>query len=356
MRTLRKGDRGKEVLDVQSRLRQLGYSLGTDGIDGFFGDDTESAVRLFQQNSGLVADGIVAENTWCELVEARYEPGERLLYLRIPPFRGVDALLLQLSLNRLGFNAGPEDGIFGPRTERAVLDFQKNSGLVMDGMVDDSVLKEMARVTKDGEPHAAEAKIPDRNGGHPAGKSLGQLTVAIDPGHGGNDEGACSAGGIKEKDLNLGVSLELAAALGKLGSRVILTRNEDVEMSLYDRPAIANTAGADIFLSIHHNYCSSQKAQGTAGYYFCRQGYFSEAGRMLASHIVECLAQDLGVPETPVMGRNYAVLRETGMTAVMIEPSFLSSPDCDIIAGQDYPSRVAEAFFRGLRDYFSVKG
>lgn len=342
-------------MDVQSRLRQLGYALGTDGVDGFFGEDTEAAVLLFQQNSGLVADGILAENTWCELVEARIEPGERLLYLRIPPFRGADVLMLQRSLNRLGFNAGPEDGIFGPITERAVLDFQRNAGLVMDGMVDESVLKEMARVTKDGEPHAVDGKIPDRNSGHPGGKSLNQLTVAIDPGHGGEDEGACSVAGLKEKDLNLAASLMLADALRKLGSEVVLIREEDIRIPLYERPAIANVGGADIFLSIHHGYGSSRLAEGAAGYYFCRQGYYSEAGRMLAGQIVGRLALELGVPEVPVMGRNYAILRETEMTAVMIEPSIITAEDCVAASIEDYPDRVAEAIFLGLQEYFSHK-
>lgn len=343
------------MLDVQSRLRRLGYDLGTDGVDGFFGADTRKAVLHFQQNSGLVADGIVAENTWCELVEARYEPGERLLYLRIPPFRGADVLFLQRSLNRLGFNAGPEDGIFGPKTERGILDFQKNAGLVMDGMVDDSVLKIMAKVTKDGELHAGEAKIPDRNGGYAAaGRSLESLTVAIDPGHGGEDEGR-AADGVKEKDLNLAIALNLAQALQKIGSRVVLTRSEDTEVPLYDRPAAANSAGADVFLSIHHNYSESGLAQGAAGYYFCRQGYFSEAGRMLADYIVACLARDLGISEIPVLGRNFAILRETEMTAVLIEPSFISRDNAKELSSDGYAGRVAEALYCGLETYFAVK-
>ncbi|MHB1389776.1 MAG: N-acetylmuramoyl-L-alanine amidase [Thermoleophilia bacterium] len=340
------------MLDVQSRLRRLGYDLGTDGIDGYFGEDTRWAVRRFQQNSGLVADGIVAENTWCELVESRYEPGERLLYLRIPSFRGADVLFLQRSLNRLGFNAGPEDGIFGSQTERAVLDFQKNSGLVMDGMVDESVLKATAKVTKDDELHADEAKIPDRNGGYAAGRSLQQLTVAIDPGHGGGDTGAVSW--VVEKDLNLMVSLKLARSLEKYGTKVVLTRDSDEEIPLYDRPAAANTAGADVFLSIHHSADANPMAQGAAGYFFCRQGYFSEAGMTLASHIVGCLAEDLDVPALAVLGRNFAVLRETEMMAVMIEPVFLTASGMEELQADDFAAREAEALLRGLREYFAV--
>lgn len=366
------------MLDIQSRLRRLGYDLGTDGVDGYFGEDTRKAVLEFQQYSGLVADGIVAENTWCELVEARNEPGERLLYLRIPPFRGADVLFLQRSLNCLGFNAGPEDGILGTQTERAILDFQKNAGLVMDGMVDESVLKVMARVTKDGELHSSESKIPDRNGGYAGGKSLQQLTVAIDPGHGGRDPGAAScpesaepdskkgkgrtgvsgkaASVLAEKDLNLTVSRHLAGILEAAGCRVVLTRSEDVEVPLYDRPVIANMAGADLFLSIHHNANGSPCAQGASGYYFCRQGYYSETGRMIAGHIVASLAKDLKIPDIPVLGRNYAVLRETEMPAVMIEPFFLTSGDLKKMGDiGDLAKREAEALFKGLKEYFAIR-
>lgn len=352
VRTLKPGDRGKEVLDVQSRLCGLGYSVGTDGVDGYFGDDTENAVLMFQQECGLLVDGIVSDNTWCELVEAGNEPGERLLYLRIPPFRGADVLVLQRSLNCLGFNAGPEDGIFGSLTERAVLDFQRNAGLVMDGMVDESVLKVMDKVTKDGEPHSAEAKIPDRNGGSAGGRSLSETTISIDPGHGGDDSGSVADTGIIEKDINLSVALALGRALESMGVNVVLTRDSDEAIPLYERPMVANAAGADIFISIHHNSNPSPLAQGATAYYFSRQGYFSEAGRMLAQHIVTALAANLDVPELPAMGRNFAVLRETEMTAVLIEPVFISSPGLGKMEIEELSRLEAEAILAGINRYF----
>ena len=354
MKTLKLGDRGKEVLDVQSRLCSLGYDVGTDGVDGYFGEDTKSGILLFQQDSGLIADGVVAENTWCELVEAGYLAGERLLYLRIPPFRGADVLILQRSLNCLGFNAGPEDGIFGDLTERAVLDFQKNSGLVMDGMVDESVIRIMAKVTKDGEPHSTEAKIPDRHGGYATGRSLVDLTVVIDPGHGGDETGAVSPSGVKEKDLNLTVALELAGTLKGMGSKVVLTRASDATVGLYDRPAMANAAGADIFVSIHHNYLQESDAQVAVSYYFCRQGYFSEAGSLLAQHIVDSLSKRLAVPGIPALGRNYAVLRETSMTAVLVEPSFIDGPGLPDLDSTELAGRESEAILAGIREYFTT--
>ena len=105
MRTLTLGDRGKEVTDVQQRLHALGYELGNEGLDGFLGPRSQLALRAFQQERGLLADGVLGANTWRELVEAGYALGDRLLYLRMPNFRGDDVLALQVKLNLFGFNA-----------------------------------------------------------------------------------------------------------------------------------------------------------------------------------------------------------------------------------------------------------
>jgi len=133
MRPVVRGDRGKEVVDIQTRLRALGYFLGREGADGHFGANTERAIREFQQKRLLLMDGVVGENTWTELVEAGYAEGERLLYLRVPFMRGDDVLQLQRRLNELGFDSGPEDGIFGPVTENALTEFQRNVGAAASG-------------------------------------------------------------------------------------------------------------------------------------------------------------------------------------------------------------------------------
>lgn len=64
---LMKGDTGSCVGWVQQRLRELGYDIGPTGVDCEFGDYTEMAVKKFQQDRGLVPDGIVGPKTWAEL-------------------------------------------------------------------------------------------------------------------------------------------------------------------------------------------------------------------------------------------------------------------------------------------------
>jgi N-acetylmuramoyl-L-alanine amidase len=79
-------------------------------------------------------------------------------------------------------------------------------------------------------------------------------TIAIDPGHGGEDEGAKGGGGAKEKDLTLSVSRRVKATIeGRLGIRVVLTRDDDRNVPIDDRTAIANNNKADLFVSLHAN-------------------------------------------------------------------------------------------------------
>ena len=82
MRLIKKGCCGNDVADVQRRLTKLGYDLGLPGPDGVFAGLTEKAVKMFQQDRGLLVDGIVGEDTWQELVEATYGVGDRDLYLK----------------------------------------------------------------------------------------------------------------------------------------------------------------------------------------------------------------------------------------------------------------------------------
>ncbi len=97
--------------------------------------------------------------------------------------------------------------------------------------------------------------------------NLGVRRIVLDPGHGGKDPGA-SAFGLQEKDIVLQVAKKLAVQLKKeLGCEVILTRDDDSFISLEERTAIANTNGADLFISLHLNAHSSSKIYGFETYY-----------------------------------------------------------------------------------------
>jgi len=115
---------GKDVLEAQRSLTRKGFPLVADGV---FGPATAMAVRAFQQQNGLVPDGIVGPKTWDLLLD-------RLLFLSTPFLIGDDVRALQRALVRSGYPVAV-DGIFGPVTARAVRQFQARRGLVADGVV-----------------------------------------------------------------------------------------------------------------------------------------------------------------------------------------------------------------------------
>ena len=96
---------------------------------------------------------------------------------------------------------------------------------------------------------------------------LGVRKIVLDPGHGGKDPGAI-ANGIKEKDIVLNIAKKLAPILKKdLGCEVILTRTNDSFVPLEERTAIANTHGADLFISLHINAHPAPKVRGLETYF-----------------------------------------------------------------------------------------
>ena len=91
--------------------------------------------------------------------------------------------------------------------------------------------------------------------------------VMIDPGHGGYDPGTESSAGVMEKDLALQIAMRLKAALEARGIRAELTRSTDVFISLAERTRIANSTGADLFVSIHLNSSPNTETTGIEVYY-----------------------------------------------------------------------------------------
>lgn len=348
MRTLRQGDRGREVVDLQTKLQSLGLDLGNRGIDGVFGPKTEAAVKAFQQDTGLLADGLVGQTTWDGILEAGYRPGSRYLYLRQPPFRGADVMELQRMLNDLGFDPGAVNGVFDERTARAAQDFQRNAGLVTYGVVDDAVFKVM-------NTYAAQTlgthQMPDKYGGY-FPDDLFAGTIVVDAGRGGRDTGYVTPIGLSEAALNLAVAQELAQILP--AREVLLTRSGDEEISASDRAFLANSSEAKMVISVQHSSHRSPNCCGTASFYFERLGYQSHRGRMAAAYIQRGVSQALNTCDIGEFGRSYNVLRETNIPAVMLEPLYLTNPeDMELASDPYYPATVAAAIAGALELYAS---
>ena len=167
MKPVRPSDRGPAVEDIQRRLLALGYDLGPTGVDGVFLGATTQAVSTFQRTHRLAEDGFVAQETWSALVDAGFTMGDRMLYLRMPHFHGADVRVLQQAVSVLGFACGAIDGIFGAFTERAVREFQVNSGLPADGIAGPETARTILNLRhvwegKDPQSHSAAHIAPAR--------------------------------------------------------------------------------------------------------------------------------------------------------------------------------------------------
>src|SRR5439155_20609947 len=113
--------------------------------------------REFQQNRGLVVDGLVGPETWAALQAARLSLGDRLLSLAGRLYAGDDVAALQERLAELGFDTGRVDGVFGHQTEAALKALPREYGLVSDGVCGPRTLralKQLGRLVTGGRPHA----------------------------------------------------------------------------------------------------------------------------------------------------------------------------------------------------------
>ncbi len=229
-------------------------------------------------------------------------------------------------------------------------------------------------------PAAAPAPapaLPDLPSLGTQGPSL--RTVAIDPGHGGSDAGVKSASGISEKDLALAVARKIKASIeGRLGIRVLLTRDDDRDVPIDDRAAVANNNKADLFISLHANASFRPTAAGATIYYASfdqsavgtaaaasrpeRVPTFGGGSRdielvewdqaqtrhLMQSGVFATILQDtlrdrIALAPHPIEQGPFSVLESANMPAVMVEMGFLTSPaQAAQIAGNDFQTTFVQ--------------
>jgi len=120
---IKKGSKGDAVREAQNALKSRFYDPGP--VDGIFGPKMFKAVKWYQSDRGLTADGIVGPKTWARLNPPTVKKGSK----------GDAVRMLQQILTDFGYSSDAVDGDFGSKTEKAVKDFQTDFGLVVDGVV-----------------------------------------------------------------------------------------------------------------------------------------------------------------------------------------------------------------------------
>jgi N-acetylmuramoyl-L-alanine amidase len=277
---LRAGATGADVRELHERLSAIGYR-SSDEL-GHFGERTVAVVEAFQRSKGLVITGEVDATTWNRLVEAGWRLGDRLLFVTTPPLRGDDVADLQVRLSQLGFDPGHIDGIFGPSTDVALREFQRNCGAEVSGALTRATLIELRRLS--------------------AGTSRLSVTEARDLAGFGDTSGPVILCG--DKALVTALARELTAT--ELGAAVLVVED--------NVSATANDAGAALVISL-----DQLESRGVHLHYWLGYRTHSRRGEQLASAIATGLSSAHHVPPVEVTGMGLPVLRETRMTALHIE-------------------------------------
>jgi len=228
------------------------------------------------------------------------------------------------------------------------------------------------------------------------GKMVRMITIALDPGHGGEDPGASGKNGSREKDIVLAIAKRLKGKLEDLPNmRVMLTRDGDYFVPLGTRVEKARKVQADLFVSIHADAFVQPTARGSSVFVLSEKGASSSAARWLADK--ENLADTIGgvnvknhdkqlasvlfdlsttaqINDSMKLGRSvlgeigginrlhkgsveqagFAVLKAPDIPSILIETAFISNPEEEAkLLDEAYQNKLADAIVTGIRRYFA---
>ena len=177
-------------------------------------------MRHFQQRRGISVDGIVGAETYAALTGAHWKLGDRVLsHDPGQPLVGDDVTALQVQLLELGYDVVRADGVFGSTTAEGVRAFQRDYGLVADGVCGPATfraLRQLGRRVVGGRPQLLREMVAVAA----SGPNLLGKRIVIDPGHGGDDPGT-EHDGLTEAELAWDLATRLDGRLSALGRAVV---------------------------------------------------------------------------------------------------------------------------------------
>jgi len=369
---LRLGSCGVAVRELRHRLNQLGFlpdgaadeftlaQPGTNEASDLFDAVLDRAVRSFQQQRGLRIDGVVDHETYRALDEARWRLGDRILsYAVRHPYVGDDVAGLQQRLIEMGFDCGRSDGVFGPRTESALRDFQRNVGLPADGTCGPATLRalhQLARTVVGGKAN----ELREYEHLHHAGPTLAGKFIVIDPGHGGRDRGAIN-GGLDEASLVDDIANRIEGRLTAAGAQAFRTRGGEGSLEHSDEPpsdaeraAFANAAEADLVISLHIDGHENPTCHGISTYYYGTAHDRSLVGARLADLIQSQVLAVTDLLDCRSHSKTWELLRSTRMPAVRIEFGYLTNAsDAARLAAAEFRDALAEAIVVAIQRLYA---
>ena len=238
------------------------------------------------------ATGTCDDETWRALVEASWKLGDRLLVLVAPNMRGDDVGELQATLGRIGFDCGRVDGIFGPRTAGALEDFQRNSGLLVDGVCGPITVRALAILIRQTGSGPGVSTLRELEALTSTTRSLTDLRVVVG-----------QFGGLSS------VSRRLVQALRLRSATVAASDEPDAAV----QATAANRFAAHVYIGFE-----ATREGGSSVHYYAVPQFESAGGRLLATTIASECAARIGGFDPEVRGMRLPVLRETRMPAVLL--------------------------------------
>ncbi len=221
------------------------------------------------------------------------------------------------------------------------------------------------------------------------------ILIAVDAGHGGQDPGAIGPGRVREKDVVLAIARELQKRIdAQPGYRAMLTRSSDRFIALHQRRDLARAQGADLFVSIHADAFTHQRARGASVYALSQRGATSVSAAFLAqrengadlidgvdlgakdpvvagvltdlsmtamldaslgagSRVLDSVGRIAHLHNTRVEQAGFVVLKSPDMPSILVETGFISNPlEAQRLGNPSYQRNMAAAIFTGLADYF----
>lgn len=275
--------------ELQRRLSAAGFLAPGSAEDATFCARTHAALIAFQDSYGLRATGECDDQTWSALIETSWSLGERLLFLRSPNIRGDDVAELQSSLNRLGFDCGRVDGIFGPLLVKAISDFQTNMGLEPNGICTPELVAQVRR-------------IGSQSG---SGPGVAVVREAVELG----EQRTVDNARVMVGHFTGAVALAHAFARRARESHPLTTT---VDSDASSQAQAANRFSAEAYIGIENT-----EEPGTTIHFYEVPTFVSAGGRNLAKRIAAAIADRVPELSVRVQGLRHPVLRETRMPAVL---------------------------------------
>jgi len=182
---------------------------------------------------------------------------------------------------------------------------------------------------------------------------LSGIKILLDPGHGGKESGASGPTGYLEKDVNLIISKLLRDELAKRGAKVVMTREDDRDVSLVERQVIIGKEEPAISLSIHHNSLpdngDAEKTKGFSSFWYHPQAHG------IAIFLHNYVVKNLRKPSAGVFWNNLALTRPSAVPSVLLELGFMSNPDeFEEIVNPQAQKKMANTLANGITEWFKT--